>query len=82
MTEIRLNTIPEGLKPSKRKMVVVVDDEDRENEGDLITSSELITPEKSILWRSMAGSDLCGIDRKAVRRAGVTHDGRTEHFLS
>lgn len=28
------------------KFVIVVDDEDRENEGDFITSAELITPEK------------------------------------
>lgn len=47
MTEIRLNTIPEAVEAIKNgEMVVVVDDEDRENEGDLITSSELITPEK------------------------------------
>ena len=30
----------------KGKMVIVVDDEDRENEGDFITPAELITPEK------------------------------------
>ncbi len=47
MTEIKLNTITEAIEAIKKgEMVVVVDDEDRENEGDLITSSELITPEK------------------------------------
>ena len=30
---------------SKGKMVVIVDDEKRENEGDLVIASELATPE-------------------------------------
>lgn len=47
MSEIILNTIPEAVEAIRHgEMVVVVDDEDRENEGDLITSSELITPDK------------------------------------
>lgn len=47
MSEIILNTIPEAVEAIRQgEMVVVVDDEDRENEGDLITSSELITPDK------------------------------------
>ena len=42
-----LNTIDEALEDIKQgKFVIVVDDEDRENEGDFITSAELITPEK------------------------------------
>lgn len=47
MPDIVLNTIPEAIEAIKEgKMVLVVDDEDRENEGDFITASELITPEK------------------------------------
>ncbi len=46
MTDIKLNTIPEAVEAIKKgEMVIVVDDEDRENEGDLIVASELITPE-------------------------------------
>ncbi|WP_297090635.1 bifunctional 3,4-dihydroxy-2-butanone-4-phosphate synthase/GTP cyclohydrolase II [uncultured Draconibacterium sp.] len=46
MTEIKLNTIPEAIAAiQKGEMVIVVDDEDRENEGDLIIASELITTE-------------------------------------
>ncbi|MFP4557675.1 MAG: bifunctional 3,4-dihydroxy-2-butanone-4-phosphate synthase/GTP cyclohydrolase II [Bacteroidales bacterium] len=42
----KLNTIEEALKDIKAgKVIIVVDDEDRENEGDFIASSELITPE-------------------------------------
>jgi len=46
MTEIKLNTIAEAISAIKKgEMVIVVDDEDRENEGDLIVASELVTPE-------------------------------------
>ncbi|MCX7879193.1 MAG: bifunctional 3,4-dihydroxy-2-butanone-4-phosphate synthase/GTP cyclohydrolase II [Ignavibacteria bacterium] len=41
-----MNTIEEALKDlASGKMVIVVDDEDRENEGDLLAASELCTPE-------------------------------------
>jgi 3,4-dihydroxy 2-butanone 4-phosphate synthase / GTP cyclohydrolase II len=46
MTDIRLNTIPEAVAAIKNgELVIVVDDEDRENEGDFIVASELVTPE-------------------------------------
>ncbi|MFW6290552.1 MAG: 3,4-dihydroxy-2-butanone-4-phosphate synthase, partial [Mariniphaga sp.] len=46
MTDIKLNTIPEAIAAIKKgELVIVVDDEDRENEGDFIVASELITPE-------------------------------------
>ena len=41
-----LNTIQEALEDLKQgKMIVVVDDEDRENEGDLLALAEFVTPE-------------------------------------
>jgi 3,4-dihydroxy 2-butanone 4-phosphate synthase/GTP cyclohydrolase II len=41
-----LATIPEAIEDIKAgKMVIVVDDEDRENEGDLIMAAEKVTPE-------------------------------------
>jgi 3,4-dihydroxy 2-butanone 4-phosphate synthase / GTP cyclohydrolase II len=46
MDEFFLNTIEEGIEDIKfGKLLIVVDDEDRENEGDFICSAELITPE-------------------------------------
>lgn len=43
----KLNTIEEAIEDIKAgKLIIVVDDEDRENEGDFIAASELITPEK------------------------------------
>lgn len=45
--EIKLSTIEDALEDFKEgKFVIVVDDEDRENEGDFITAAELITEEK------------------------------------
>lgn len=42
-----VSTIEEGMEAFRRgEILIVVDDEDRENEGDFITSAELITPEK------------------------------------
>ena len=43
MSEIQLNTIEEAREG---KFIIVVDDEDRENEGDFIVAAEKITPEK------------------------------------
>ena len=46
MKDIVLNTIEEAIEDIKLgKLLIVVDDEDRENEGDFICSAELITPD-------------------------------------
>lgn len=43
---IKLNTIEEAIEDIKGgKMVIVVDDENRENEGDFIAAAEMVTPE-------------------------------------
>lgn len=45
-TEIKLNTIEEGIEEIRKgKMIIVVDDEDRENEGDFLTAARNVTPE-------------------------------------
>ena len=45
--EFKISSIEEAIKDFKEgKFVIVVDDEDRENEGDLIIAAEMITPEK------------------------------------
>ncbi len=42
----KFNTIEEAIEDIKDgKIIVVVDDEDRENEGDLLMAAEKITPE-------------------------------------
>jgi len=43
---IQLHTIEEAIEDIKNgKVIIVVDDEDRENEGDFIAASEVVTPE-------------------------------------
>ncbi len=45
--EFELNSIPEAIEAIKKgELIIVVDDEDRENEGDFIAAAELMTPEK------------------------------------
>jgi 3,4-dihydroxy 2-butanone 4-phosphate synthase/GTP cyclohydrolase II len=44
--QIKLNTIEEAIEDIKNgKVIIVVDDEDRENEGDFLAAAETITPE-------------------------------------
>ena len=46
MSQFKLNTIDEALTDLKNgKVIIVVDDEDRENEGDFITAAANATPE-------------------------------------
>lgn len=46
MSDIKLNTIDEAIEEIKNgKVIIVVDDEDRENEGDFVCAAECITPE-------------------------------------
>ncbi len=47
MEKIQLNTIEEAIEDFREgKFIIVVDDEDRENEGDFIIAAEKVTPEK------------------------------------
>ena len=42
----KMNTIPEAIDAIKKgKVVIVVDDENRENEGDFIAAAEMVSPE-------------------------------------
>jgi 3,4-dihydroxy 2-butanone 4-phosphate synthase/GTP cyclohydrolase II len=44
--KIELNSVEEALEEIRNgKIIIVVDDEDRENEGDFVAAAELITPE-------------------------------------
>ncbi len=45
-TKIHLNTIEEAIEAIRQgKIIIVVDDEDRENEGDFLAAAEKVTPE-------------------------------------
>ncbi len=54
------STIPEAIEAIRAgKMVVVADDEDRENEGDLVISAELVTPEALTFMAKQASGLIC-----------------------
>ena len=60
MDKIKLNTIEEAIEDFRKgEIVLVVDDEDRENEGDMIVAAELITPEKVNFMLKHARGVLC-----------------------
>lgn len=46
MSDIKLNTIEEAIEDIRQgKIIIVVDDEDRENEGDFLAAADKVTPE-------------------------------------
>ncbi len=56
----KLNTIEEAIADFKDgKFVIVVDDEDRENEGDFIIAAEKVTPEKVNFMIRNGRGELC-----------------------
>lgn len=58
--KIKLDSIEDAIQDFKDgKFVIVVDDEDRENEGDLIIAAEKITPEKVNFMLKHARGVLC-----------------------
>lgn len=60
MEKLKLNTVEEAIEDFKEgKFVIVVDDEDRENEGDLIIAAEKIDAEKVNFMLKHARGVLC-----------------------
>lgn len=60
MENFKLDSIEDALQDFKKgKFIIVVDDEDRENEGDLIMPAEFITPEKVNFMLKNARGVLC-----------------------
>ncbi|MDE7024766.1 MAG: bifunctional 3,4-dihydroxy-2-butanone-4-phosphate synthase/GTP cyclohydrolase II [Paramuribaculum sp.] len=60
MSEIKLDTIEQAIEDFRNgKFVIVVDDEDRENEGDLIMAAEKVTPEHVNFMITNARGELC-----------------------
>ena len=69
------STIEEAIHDFKQgKFVIVVDDEDRENEGDFITPAELITPEKvNFMLREGRGVLCAPITISRAKELGLPH---------
>ncbi|MBO4598922.1 MAG: bifunctional 3,4-dihydroxy-2-butanone-4-phosphate synthase/GTP cyclohydrolase II [Bacteroidaceae bacterium] len=75
MSEFKLNTIEEAIADFKEgKFVIVVDDEDRENEGDFITAAEMITPEKvNFMLQNGRGVLCCPITISRAKELDLNH---------
>lgn len=75
MEQLQLATIEQALEDFRAgKFVIVVDDEDRENEGDLITAAELITPEKINYMLRYGRGVLCApLSKERCRQLGLEH---------
>lgn len=71
--EIKLNTIAEAIEAIKNgEMIVVVDDDDRENEGDLICAAELVTPEIiNFMSREARGLICCSLVEERCEELGL-----------
>ena len=62
------------------RMIVVVDDEDRENEGDLTMAAELVTPEAINFMATHGRGLIClAMTGEQARRAGPCPDGAGQH---
>lgn len=70
-----MNTIEEAIADFKEgKFVIVVDDEDRENEGDFITAAEKITPEKvNFMLQHGRGVLCCPLTEERCNELELTH---------
>lgn len=73
--KIKLDSIADAIQDFKDgKMVIVVDDEDRENEGDIIVAAEKITPEQVNFMLKNARGVLCApITISRCRQLGLPH---------
>ena len=69
MENIRFNTIPEAIEDIKAgKMIIVVDDEDRENEGDFLMAGEKATTEAINFMVKEGRGLVCAPVSKAVAK--------------
>ncbi|MEO7103464.1 MAG: bifunctional 3,4-dihydroxy-2-butanone-4-phosphate synthase/GTP cyclohydrolase II [Gemmatimonadaceae bacterium] len=60
MPDTKFGTVEEALRDiAAGKMIIVADDDDRENEGDLVCAAELVTPEVINFMIRRAGGLIC-----------------------
>ena len=73
--DMKINTIEEALVDFREgKFVIVVDDEDRENEGDFIIAAEKITPEKvNFMLQHGRGVLCCPITEQRCAELDLMH---------
>jgi len=68
-----LHTIPEAIEELRKgRMVILVDDEDRENEGDLVIGADYITPESINFMSHEARGLIClSLPQEQVKRLNL-----------
>jgi len=73
MKEISFATVEEAIEEIKKgKMVIVVDDEDRENEGDLIIAASKVTPEAiNFMAKEGRGLICLAMEEKRFKELGL-----------
>ncbi|MCE5300343.1 MAG: bifunctional 3,4-dihydroxy-2-butanone-4-phosphate synthase/GTP cyclohydrolase II [Spirochaetia bacterium] len=74
MSEIKLASVEEAIKDLKAgKMIIVVDDEDRENEGDIICIAETITPAQITFMAKQASGLIClAMEKEQINRLSLS----------
>ena len=75
MEAFKLDTIEQAIEDFKHgQFVIVVDDEDRENEGDLIMAAELVTPEHvNFMLRNGRGVLCAPVTIARCQQLGLPH---------
>ncbi|MCH5319198.1 MAG: bifunctional 3,4-dihydroxy-2-butanone-4-phosphate synthase/GTP cyclohydrolase II [Paramuribaculum sp.] len=75
MEDIKLDKIEDAIKDFQEgKFVIVVDDEDRENEGDLIMAAEKVTPDHVNFMVTNARGELCApLTISRCEELGLSH---------
>ena len=74
MSDIKLDSIEEAIEAIRQgKIIIVADDEDRENEGDMICASEAITPEiANFMIREARGLMCVSLTEERCNELGLT----------
>lgn len=82
-----MNTIPELIEDIRQgKMVILMDDEDRENEGDLIMAASHVTPEAinfmARFGRGLICLTLTGERARKLQLTPMVHHNETSHHTN
>lgn len=75
MATIRFSTVEQAVKQLQNgKLVILVDDEDRENEGDFVMAGQYVTPEAiTLMTRYASGIITVPMEEHHLRRLDISH---------
>lgn len=79
-----MNSIPEIIEEIRAgRMVILVDDENRENEGDLMLAADFVTPQAINFMATEARGLIClSLSQKQIRQLGLPLMVKDDHNLS